>query len=373
MLNHVPVFLQKTYDMIQSCPEYIATWSTSGETFIIKRINEFAAEILPRYFKHNNFSSFARQLNFYGFHKVKKEDILLRTRTPNAPDTALEAQGWWEFSHPLFIRDEPEKMASIRRKTYADSAHNHHNNNANASPDKSEIEELKSFVSELVDDMKGELASIKNQVGILSHHMSSLGSLMQMIVEQQRQMQGNQHLPLPSPMPAPPMHLVPPQQDDYHQVKRRKLDNNLRTPSPPAATASAPPPPQSSPSILLPPLNALRQQQTFKTEEPHNNNLDESEANAAYVLWHSRRNPIEPPPMHTNTPSEKLRDAICEGHTDEISCLIDAGADVNFIDEESGWALVLWAVKINQPNALKLLLGHGANVNVGGKIYFSKV
>ncbi|OQR83018.1 HSF-type DNA-binding [Achlya hypogyna] len=276
MLNHVPVFLQKTYDMIQNCPEFIATWSTSGETFIIKRINEFAAEILPRYFKHNNFSSFARQLNFYGFHKVKKEDILLRTRTPNAPDAALEAQGWWEFSHPLFVRDEPEKMASIRRKTYADSAHAHHNNAPTPPTDKSELEELKGFVSELVDDMKGELASLKSQVGMLAHHMSSLGSLMQMIVQQQQQQQQQHHQQ--QAHLVPPVHLAPPPQDDLHQLKRRKIDHN-GTPSP-------------GPAILLPPLNSMRHQ--IKTDEP---NLDESEATAAYVLWHSRRNQTDPPPM----------------------------------------------------------------------------
>ncbi|EQC41559.1 hypothetical protein SDRG_01520 [Saprolegnia diclina VS20] len=284
MLQHVPVFLQKTYDMIQNCPEFIATWSTSGETFIIKRINEFAAEILPRYFKHNNFSSFARQLNFYGFHKVKKEDILLRTRTPNAPDAALEAQGWWEFSHPLFVRDEPEKMASIRRKTYADSAHVHHNNaSSSASDNKSELEELKGFVSELVDDMKGELASLKSQVSMLAHHMSSIGSLMQMIVQQHQQQSS---MTMPHHLPAP-MHM--PTNDDYgHQpLKRRKMEH--------ATSTSSSSPPTASPAILLPPLNSIRHH--IKADEPptQNHHLDESEATAAYLLYHARRN--DPPPM----------------------------------------------------------------------------
>ncbi|ETV93861.1 hypothetical protein H310_12211 [Aphanomyces invadans] len=68
--------------------------------------------------------------------------------------------------------------------------------------------------------------------------------------------------------------------------------------------------------------------------------------------------------MSTNTPSEDLRDAVCDGATAQIVELIASGADVNFIDEDSGWALVLWAVKANQVAALDLLLRHGANVNV---------
>ena len=48
-----------------SC-DAIVSWSDEGRTITIHQINEFAKTLLPRYFKHDNFASFGRQLNSYG-------------------------------------------------------------------------------------------------------------------------------------------------------------------------------------------------------------------------------------------------------------------------------------------------------------------
>lgn len=40
--------------------------SDDGDMFIVKDPEIFASEVIPQYFDHNKFSSFARQLNFYG-------------------------------------------------------------------------------------------------------------------------------------------------------------------------------------------------------------------------------------------------------------------------------------------------------------------
>lgn len=74
--HQLPMFLTKTYHMIEKCDSTVATWSPSGENFVVKNVEKFASSILPQYFKHSNFSSFARQLNFYGFRKLKAEPIL---------------------------------------------------------------------------------------------------------------------------------------------------------------------------------------------------------------------------------------------------------------------------------------------------------
>lgn len=65
-MSPVPPFLSKTFDLVDD-PSLnpIISWSSNGGSFVVWDPLEFARIILPRYFKHNNFSSFVRQLNTY--------------------------------------------------------------------------------------------------------------------------------------------------------------------------------------------------------------------------------------------------------------------------------------------------------------------
>mmetsp|Transcript_37078 Transcript_37078/g.78269 ORF Transcript_37078/g.78269 Transcript_37078/m.78269 type:complete len:483 (+) Transcript_37078:114-1562(+) len=71
----IPIFLKKTYRMIETCDPDICSWTPDGEMFVVKNPDLFASEIIPQYFDHNKFSSFARQLNFYGFRKIQTKPI----------------------------------------------------------------------------------------------------------------------------------------------------------------------------------------------------------------------------------------------------------------------------------------------------------
>lgn len=66
-IGPVPAFLDRTYAMVdEKGSDEIVSWGSLGDTFVIKRLDLFEEEVIPRFFNHRNLFSFVRQLNNHG-------------------------------------------------------------------------------------------------------------------------------------------------------------------------------------------------------------------------------------------------------------------------------------------------------------------
>jgi len=71
-VKQIPAFIWKLYNMVEDpASSHVISWTPTGGSFVVASPMEFQEVILPKFFKHSNFSSFVRQLNLYGFHKVQ--------------------------------------------------------------------------------------------------------------------------------------------------------------------------------------------------------------------------------------------------------------------------------------------------------------
>eukprot|EP01038_Epipyxis_sp_PR26KG_P011985 gene11985-16043_t len=139
-----PVFLRKAFNMISSCPSHIGGWSEKGDTVIIKDVKLFSEQIIPTAYKHNNFSSFVRQLNFYGFRKIKSE--------------SLQHASWWEFRHPQFLKGQPNLLSEIKRSVHYESPNVHE-----------------------VSDLKTQVLSLNDRIAMLNNQVTELTGLVNLM------------------------------------------------------------------------------------------------------------------------------------------------------------------------------------------------
>ena len=109
--SEYPNFLLKLYQILEN-NDYkdIIEWSKDGKYFIVKNLHDFTENVLPKYYKHNNYSSFIRQLNMYDFHKKKgntNEHI---------------------FEHIYFIKNRKDLLKLIKRKSKKEANINYNTN-----------------------------------------------------------------------------------------------------------------------------------------------------------------------------------------------------------------------------------------------------
>ncbi|KAK8983556.1 hypothetical protein V6N11_073961 [Hibiscus sabdariffa] len=168
--NTVPPFLSKTFDVVDDLStDSIVSWSSDNNSFVVWKVPQFERDLLPKYFKHNNFSSFVRQLNTYGFRKVD-------------PDR-------WEFANERFLRGQKHLLKTISRRKPA-NVHCNQSSTVRACVEvgrfghKEEVETLKRGKNILMQ----ELVRLRQQQQATDDQLQAFGQRVDVMEQRQQQM-----------------------------------------------------------------------------------------------------------------------------------------------------------------------------------------
>ncbi|XP_075487047.1 heat stress transcription factor A-4c-like isoform X2 [Primulina tabacum] len=204
--NSLPPFLAKTYEMVDDrSTNSLVSWSQKNNSFIVQNPTEFAGVLLPKFFKHSNFSSFIRQLNTYGFRKVDPEQ--------------------WEFANEDFVRGQPQLLQNIHRRK---PVHSHSTPNVATLPPLTEME--KKGYEDDIERAKGDKESLQLELQRRKEEQQGLQMKMRALTERVQNMEQS-HINLLSSLartqhePAVALDLIP--QTEAHDRKRRFPGNSF--------------------------------------------------------------------------------------------------------------------------------------------------
>ncbi|KAF2404811.1 hypothetical protein EJ06DRAFT_456572, partial [Trichodelitschia bisporula] len=108
--KQIPPFVQKLSSFLDSSNNTdLIRWSDDGCSFIVLDEDEFAKTLIPELFKHNNYASFVRQLNMYGFHKK----VGLSDNSMKASENKRKTPS--EYYNKYFRRGCPELLWLIQK------------------------------------------------------------------------------------------------------------------------------------------------------------------------------------------------------------------------------------------------------------------
>lgn len=146
--------------------------------FVIKDPDLFASQVIPQYFDHNKFSSFARQLNFYGFRKIQAKPIR------NA-DFDQSTAKHVTFFNEKFKRGRCDLLKEIQRSTRGTTQ----NGQQALVEHQKEVSELRTYVEELETTIANMKEDMEERMRKLELDMLGQMEQMMLAIQQYQQSQ----------------------------------------------------------------------------------------------------------------------------------------------------------------------------------------
>ncbi|KAL3627640.1 Flocculation suppression protein [Castilleja foliolosa] len=161
----IPPFLLKIHDMLENNTTNwsVISWTCNGTSFVITNPHSFSDNVLPMYFRHNNFQSFIAQLNSYGFRKVSWEH--------------------WEYSHEYFRKGERHLLKNIKRRNQI----SHQSSSSSdmplsiCGPHTRDVEKEIQVMMDEHDHLRMEIEKLKDKQEALERKLASLNDQSTMI------------------------------------------------------------------------------------------------------------------------------------------------------------------------------------------------
>ncbi|KAK5660979.1 hypothetical protein OQA88_12355 [Cercophora sp. LCS_1] len=158
--KQIPPFVQKLSSFLDdSSKTHLIRWSEKGDSFIVLDEDEFAKTLIPELFKHNNYASFVRQLNMYGFHKrvgLSDNSMKASERKNKSPS---------EYYNPYFRRGHPNLLWLINKPKSTNSKKKNKKQESDGDTDDEGTTEA--FGGANVGAQSGRGASVAHEVGPL--------------------------------------------------------------------------------------------------------------------------------------------------------------------------------------------------------------
>ena len=175
--KQIPPFIQKLSSFLDNnTNEALIRWSPSGDSFIVVDEEQFANKLIPELFKHNNYASFVRQLNMYGFHKkVGLTDNSMRASERKAKTPS-------EYENPYFKRGRPDLLWLIAKPRATGGK-----KKKSGQQDESEEEE---YQDEQQQDLDPGNKKNKDLITLPKSQLVSFQSEIQQLKHQQQQING---------------------------------------------------------------------------------------------------------------------------------------------------------------------------------------